>query len=81
MKAGLNPASSSSTRAQTLPECKEKQLNSSADRSGWTLFVMDCNTLAILPPMRYFLIPNLLTNTPMGSESDWPSFLALRKMQ
>ncbi len=81
MKAGLILASPNSTRAQTLPKCEEIRLNSSADRSGWTIFAMDRSTLAILPPVRYFLILNLFTNTPMGSESDRPSFLALRKMQ
>ena len=78
MKAGLMPASSKSTRAQTRPECDDIRLNSSADQSGWTLFAIDRSTSAILPPVRYFLMPNLLTKTPIGSESDWPRFLARR---
>ena len=36
MKAGLMPASSNKTRAQTLPEWDEKRLISSSVRSGWT---------------------------------------------
>ena len=81
MKAGLMPASSKSMRAQTRPECNDIPLNSSADQSEWTFFAIDQSTSAILPPVRYFLMPNLLTNMPIGSESDWSSFLALRWMR
>ena len=89
MKAGLMPASSKCTRAQTGPKGNDIRLNSLADQSkwtffaidrddmwlnsdqsGWTFFVTDRSTLAILPPVRYFLMPNLLTNMPIGSESD-----------
>ena len=76
MKAGLMPASSKSTRAQTRPECDDIRLNSSLDQSEWTLFAIDRSTSAILPPVRYFLMPNLLTKMPIGSESDWPRLLA-----
>ncbi len=69
MKAGLIPALSKSTRAQTWPECEDIWLNSLADQSGWTFFATDRSTSVILPPVRYFLMPNLLTNTPIGSES------------
>ena len=53
-KAGLIPASSRSTRAQTHPKCDDMQLNLLVDQLGWTFFAMDCSTLVILPPMRYF---------------------------
>ena len=69
------PASSSNTRAQTLPEWEEKNFISSADRSGWTSFAMEQRMSAILLPVRYLVMPNLFTNTAMGSEFDWPSHL------
>ena len=78
MKAGLMPALSKSTRAQTRPECDDIRLNSSADQSERTFFAIDRSTSAILPPVRYFLMPSLLTKMPIGSESDWPRFLARR---
>ena len=75
------PASSSNTRAQTLPEWEEKRFILSADRSGLTAFAMEQKTSAILLPVRYLVMPNLFTNTAMGSESDWPSLFDQRKIR
>ncbi len=80
MKSGVIPASSSKTRAHTLPEWEENFLSSSLVRSGLTAFAIEHKTSAILLPVRYFGVILLLTKTAMGWESNWPSHLARRKI-
>jgi hypothetical protein len=80
MKSGVMSALSSNTIAQTLPEWEGKCVILSLDRSGWTTLAMDHRTSEIFPPVRYCFMPCLFTNTPMGSESDWPNLLAQRKI-
>jgi hypothetical protein len=79
-KSGLIPALSSSTRAHTLPEWDENLLILSSDKSGWTFLAKVRSTSEILYPVRYFVLPFLLTKTAMGCLSVWPSLLDRRKI-
>ncbi len=69
-----------STRAQTLPKWEEKHFILSSGMSGWAALAMEHNTSVILLPVRYHAMPYLLTNRPMGCESNWSSLLAWRKI-
>ncbi len=80
MKSGVIPASSNNTAAYTLPEWEEKRFNSSPGISGWAVLATKRKVSAILLPVRYLVMPNLLTDSPIGCELDWPSLLAQRKI-
>ena len=79
MKYGAMPALSSRTRAKILPECEENHLISSLHRSGWTALATEHKTSDILFSVRYFFLPDLLTNTAIGSLSVWPSLFCLQE--
>ncbi len=79
-KSGLIPASSSSSRAHTLPEWDENLLILSSDKSGWTFLAKVQSTSEILFPIRYFVLPFLSTKTAMGCLSVWLSLLDRRKI-
>ena len=79
MKSGVIPALSNNTAAHTLPEWEEKRFNSSPSMSGWAVLATKRKVYAILLPVRYLVMPNLLTDSPIGCELDWPSLLAQRK--
>jgi hypothetical protein len=66
MKSGVIPASSSNTRAHTLPEWEENFLSSSLVRSGWTTLAIERKTSAILLPVKYFVVLLLLTKNSHG---------------
>ncbi len=80
MKSGVIPASSNNTAAHTLPEWEEKHFNSSPGMSGWAVLATKRKVSAILFLVRYLVMPNLLTDSPIGCELDWPSLLAQRKI-
>ena len=80
MKSRVMPALSSNMRAHSLPEWEEKCFNSSPGMSGCAVFATKRKVSVILLPVRYLVMPNLLTNRPIGCESDWPSLLAWWKI-
>ncbi len=80
MKSGVILALSNNTAAHTLPEWEEKRFNSSPGMSGWAVLATKRKVSPILLPVRYLVMPNLLTNSPIGCELDWPSLLARRKI-
>ncbi len=79
MKFRVIPALSDNSRAQTLPKWEEKHFILSSGMSRWAVLLKEHKRSKILP-VRYLAIPNLITNRPMGCESDWPSLLAWRKI-